>query len=225
LSIFKSRFSIHLRATVGGKGVKGFGIEKGTGILLLESYSVNQNVPQPVDNPFKASRKCGGKMPDVRTAIHSGFDRDTLAHSLRTAAAAVISMYVAQLFRLPEAYWAAVTTLIVMQSDLGAALTISGQRFAGTALGAAAGGLLAQRFGQNVPLFGLGVLALGILCEVLRLHLNAYRYAGVTLAVVMLVARPDAAWLVAVHRFIEVSIGIAVGLLLTAVWPERMTDE
>jgi uncharacterized membrane protein YccC len=164
-------------------------------------------------------------MATARTRIQSGFDRDTLAHSLRTAAAAVISMYVAQLFRLPEAYWAAVTTLIVMQSDLGAALTISGQRFAGTALGAAAGGLLAERFGPSVPMFGLGVLVLGTICQALHLHRNAFRYAGVTLAVVMLVDRNTAAWKVAVHRFIEVSIGITIGLILTAVWPERITDE
>ena len=54
---------------------------------------------------------------------------------------------------------------------------------------------------------------------------NAYRYAGVTLAVVMLVARANSSWDVAMHRFIEVSIGIAIGLLLTAVWPERISDE
>jgi uncharacterized membrane protein YccC len=164
-------------------------------------------------------------MATARTRSHSGFGRETLAHSLRTATAAVISMYVAQLFRLPEAYWSAITTIIVMQSTLGAALTISGQRFAGTALGAATGALLAQRFGLSVPMFGLGVLVLGIACEALHLHRNAYRYAGVTLALVMLVARSQGAWEVAAHRFIEVSIGITVGLLITALWPERITEE
>jgi uncharacterized membrane protein YccC len=164
-------------------------------------------------------------MVDVQTKSYPGLNRDSLAHSLRTAAAGVISMYVAQLFRLPEAYWAAVTTLIVMQSTLGAALTISGQRLAGTALGAAAGGLLSQRFGANIPMFGVGVFVLGVICQGLRLQRNAYRYAGVTLAVVMLVARANSSWDVAMHRFIEVSIGIAIGLLLTAVWPERISDE
>jgi len=43
---------------------------------------------------------------------------------------------------MPEAYWSAVTTLIVMQSTLGVAWTVSKQRFFGTALGAVAGGLL-----------------------------------------------------------------------------------
>jgi hypothetical protein len=34
-------------------------------------------------------------------------------------------------------------------------------------------------------------------------------------------ARP--AWVVALHRFVEVSVGIIVGLALTALWPERPT--
>jgi hypothetical protein len=29
------------------------------------------------------------------------------------------------------------------------------------------------------------------------------------------------AWIVALHRFIEVSIGLVVGLLLTILWPEH----
>ena len=37
---------------------------------------------------------------------------------------------------------------------------------------------------------------------------------------VMLVARAEPAWMIAIYRFLEVSVGIAVGLLLTAVWPE-----
>jgi hypothetical protein len=39
-------------------------------------------------------------------------------------------------FKLPEAYWAPITTLVITQSSLGATLTVSWQRFVGTALGA-----------------------------------------------------------------------------------------
>ncbi len=148
-----------------------------------------------------------------------------LVHAARTALAAVVSMYVAEVCRLPEAYWAAITTLIVMQSTLGAALKISGQRLAGTALGTVAGALLAAKFGANVIAFGSGVFALGLICALLHLERNAYRYAGVTLAVVMLVARDREAWIVAAHRFVEVSIGIIVGLALTALWPEYRSGD
>jgi hypothetical protein len=39
--------------------------------------------------------------------------------------------------------------------------------------------------------------------------------------IVMLVTRSTSAWSIAIHRFFEVSIGIAVGLVLSALWPER----
>src|SRR6266404_2662357 len=51
-----------------------------------------------------------------------------LVHSARTAVAAVASLLAARLFRLPEAYWAPITTLVITQSSLGAALTVSRQR-------------------------------------------------------------------------------------------------
>jgi uncharacterized membrane protein YgaE (UPF0421/DUF939 family) len=107
-----------------------------------------------------------------------------------------------------------------MQSTLGAALTVSGQRFAGTALGAAVGALLAAHFEPRVIVFGAGVFVIGVICAGLHLERNAYRFAGITLAIVMLVARAESPWQIAAHRFVEVSLGIVVGLMLTALWPE-----
>jgi uncharacterized membrane protein YgaE (UPF0421/DUF939 family) len=154
-----------------------------------------------------------------------GVNRHSLVHATRTAVAALISLLVARQCRLPEAYWAAVTTLVVMQSSLGATLEISGHRLAGTALGAAAGALLSDWFGANAFAFAGGVLVLGLVCAVLHLERNAYRYAGVTLAIVMLITRDQAGWIVAAHRFAEVSVGIVVGLVLAAVWPERRVED
>jgi uncharacterized membrane protein YccC len=159
-------------------------------------------------------------MPEWIQPRWLGIDRKEIVHSLRTAIAALASLLIAGLFKLPEAYWAAVTAMIVMQSTLGVALTVSRQRLAGTALGAAAGAVLATYAGENVFAFAAGLLVLGIFCAALRITRNAYRYAGITLAIVMLVAHTSPPWIIALHRFIEISIGIAVALLLTAVWPE-----
>jgi uncharacterized membrane protein YccC len=60
-----------------------------------------------------------------------------------------------------------------------------------------------------------------LLCWVLRLDKGAFRYACVTLAIVMLVPRLTTPWAGAVHRFFEVSLGIAIALGVTALWPER----
>jgi uncharacterized membrane protein YccC len=50
---------------------------------------------------------------------------------------------------------------------------------------------------------------------------SAYRFGGITLAIVLLVRRVEPAWQVAFHRFAEVSTGIAVALVMTVVWPEE----
>jgi len=147
-------------------------------------------------------------------------DRAALVHAVRTAVAAAVSLGLARLFHLPEPYWAAISTLVVMQSTLGAALTVSEQRFAGTALGAVLGGLAASQFGSSILAFTLAVFVAGLLCVVLRMNHSGYRFASITLAIVMLVAHRQAASVVALHRFIEVSVGIAIGLALTALWPE-----
>jgi len=148
-------------------------------------------------------------------------DRSIAEDSARTALAAVASFLIARLLRMPEAYWAAISTIIVLQSTLGAALTISWQRFAGTVLGAAAGGLLSTYFRANLAVFGAGVFLLGLICAFLRVR-SAYRFAGVTLAITMLIPRDSPAWVAAEHRFVEVSVGIAVGLAITAVWPIQL---
>ena len=36
----------------------------------------------------------------------------------------------------------------------------------------------------------------------------------------MLVPRNESPWIVGFHRFVEVTIGILVALVLTAIWPE-----
>jgi uncharacterized membrane protein YgaE (UPF0421/DUF939 family) len=141
-------------------------------------------------------------------------------HSVRTAVAAVVSFLVARLFRLPEAYWAPITTLVITQSSLGAALAVSRERMVGNALGALVGAIVASYFEPNILVFGISIFILGLLSFIARSDRSAYRFAGVTLAIVMLVPRTAPAWIVALHRFTEVSIGIAVALILTVVWPE-----
>jgi uncharacterized membrane protein YgaE (UPF0421/DUF939 family) len=144
-----------------------------------------------------------------------------VVHSFRTAVSAVVSVLVARLFRLPEAYWAPITTFVITQSSLGTALAVSWQRFLGTLLGAVIAGIAASYFAPTMMVFGASVFILGLLCAVVRSHRSAYRFAGVTLAIILLIPRPGPAWIVAFHRFAEVSIGIGVALVLAMVWPER----
>jgi len=143
-----------------------------------------------------------------------------LVHSMRTAVAVVASLTVARFFSLPETYWAPITTIVITQSSLGAAFDVSTKRFFGTALGAAVAAIVTTYLGHTLFLFAASILALGLLCAAVRLDRSAYRFGGIALSIVMLVPRLAPAWQVAFHRFVEVSIGIGVALLLTLVWPE-----
>ena len=162
-------------------------------------------------------------MANAKKWLPAALNRRALVHSVRTAAAGSISLAVARLFKLPEAYWAAITTLIVMQSTLGAALEVSWKRFAGTALGALVGAFVTVYFPPSVLVFAVVVLSIGLLASALHLDRTAYRFASITVAIIMLVGRNKPAWVIATHRFVEVSVGIAVGLALTAIWPEGST--
>jgi uncharacterized membrane protein YgaE (UPF0421/DUF939 family) len=52
---------------------------------------------------------------------------------------------------------------------------------------------------------------------------GAYRFAAITLSIILLIAHQRAAWIVASHRFVEVSLGIAVALAVAELWPSRVT--
>jgi len=163
-------------------------------------------------------------MSQGQIAGSSGLNRPAVEHLVRTTVAAMVSLFLANLLKLPNAYWAAITTLIVMQSTLGDTLTISGQRFVGTAIGAAAGALLAAYFSPTVIVFGVGVFVIGIICAALRLGRAARALASVTLALVVLVERTEPPWKLAAHRFVEVSLGIVVAVMVTVLWPGRPED-
>jgi uncharacterized membrane protein YgaE (UPF0421/DUF939 family) len=90
----------------------------------------------------------------------------------------------------------------------------------GTFLGAFFGALVAAFAGRGLAPFGLGLLGVGILSVVLRLDRAANRFAAIAFTIVLLIVHAESPWVVALHRFIEVSTGIVAGLLLSALWPE-----
>src|SRR5206468_9002862 len=81
----------------------------------------------------------------------------SLSHALRTAVAATLSVVIARLVGMPEAYWAAIATLVVMQSTLGATLTLSIERIVATAVGASLGAIESNYFGANLIAFAVAI--------------------------------------------------------------------
>ena len=145
----------------------------------------------------------------------------SITHAIRTAVAATASVIIARLVQMPEAYWAGIATLVVMQSTLGATLTLSIERIAATAVGASAGALEANYFKANLVAYAVAIFLVGLLSFAFRLEKTAYRYASITLTIIVLIPRSAAPWAIALHRFIEVSVGIVVALAVVALWPEH----
>jgi uncharacterized membrane protein YgaE (UPF0421/DUF939 family) len=149
---------------------------------------------------------------------------ERLKHAVKTGLAAVLAFYLAHFLRLPESYWAAISAIIVMYSDVSRTVRASGYRLLGTAIGVSIGGAFAVLFGPNIWAFGVAVTLTVLVCALLGLA-EASRLAGVAVAIVMLVSHPGRPWIAALHRFLEVSFGIVVAVVISVlIWPSRSSD-
>ena len=145
----------------------------------------------------------------------------SLSHAFRTAVAATISILLGRLVGLPEAYWAAIAAVVVMQSPIGDTVPLAIERIVASALGASVGAIESTYFGVNLFAFGLAMLLLGMISFVLRLEKIGYSYACITLMIIAMIPRAETPWIAAGHRFAEVSLGILVALAIVAVWREE----
>ena len=196
-------------------GVPPFGIER-------DDYFCTKDFPsESISIVILPMRTGGGDDLFMKFWTWKQENLPSITHAIRTAVAATVSVVIARLVQMPEAYWAAIATLVVMQSTLGATLTLSLERIVATAVGASVGALEANFFGSNLVAFAVAIFLTGLLSFAFRLEKTAYRYASITLAIIVLIPRSAAPWMIALHRFIEVSVGIIVALAVVAVWPEE----
>jgi uncharacterized membrane protein YgaE (UPF0421/DUF939 family) len=149
--------------------------------------------------------------------IFSGIHRYSVLDTARTTGAAVLAMLLARLLKLPEYYWAPISTIVIIQSTIHP-MTLAWQRFVGTAVGAVFGVVLATFFHPTPIVYGVGIILCGILSFLLHVG-GAYRFAAITLSIILLIPRAHAPWITGWHRFLEVSLGIGVALAVTTAWP------
>ena len=166
------------------------------------------------------SLNSGGLRQSLTMANPNKLTLDTLLDAARTTVAGVVSMLLARLLKLPEFYWAPISAIVIIEST-NDPRTLSWQRFAGTAVGAVLGALIMTFFPSSALVYGIAIFLCGVLCTLLRIR-GAYRFAAITMSIILLIAHTRPAWIVASHRFVEVSVGIAVALGLSEVWPSRV---
>ena len=95
------------------------------------------------------------------------------------------------------------------------------QRIVASALGASLAAVESAYFRANLVAFALMMFLLGLISMALRLEKVGYSYAGMTLAIIVLIPRSEAPWIAALHRFAEVSLGILVALAVVGAWREE----
>lgn len=148
----------------------------------------------------------------------------TIRQAVRTAVAGVLAMYLSQFLGLPEGYWAAISAVIVMQANLGGAIRESWVRVAATAIGATVAIPFVYFFGRSLIGFGVAVIITIVLCTFLNLQAGL-RVAATTVAIILLIPHPGRSWLPAAHRFLEVSFGIVVALVVAKfLWPSSALE-
>jgi uncharacterized membrane protein YgaE (UPF0421/DUF939 family) len=146
---------------------------------------------------------------------------DRLEQAFKIGLAAAISYYLARFLSLPESYWAPISAIIVMYSDVSKTVKVSTYRMIGTAIGVTIGAASAALFGIHLWSFGLAVTLTVLICAFLGFD-DAARLSGVAVAIVMLVGHPGRPWVAAIHRFLEVSFGIVIAVLVSMlIWPSR----
>lgn len=134
--------------------------------------------------------------------------------ALRTTLAALITFTVGHLLELPQAYWAVLTSVFVMQASVGGSLKVAIDRMLGTLAGAIWGASVTLVIPhRDTSTLGLTLaVALGPLALVAALK-PSYRMAPITAIIVVLsttgVERGPVHY--AIDRVLEIALGCLVG--------------
>ncbi|WP_248746804.1 FUSC family protein [Pseudomonas sp. MWU12-2037] len=150
-------------------------------------------------------------------------DGVTWIYIFKVLAAAFLTLWLAMRLELPQPRTAMITVFIVMQPQSGHVFAKSFYRFLGTLAGSAVMVALIALFAQYTELF-LGALAIWVgLCSAgaqRNRNFRAYGFvlAGYTAAMVGLpaLAHPEGAFMAAVWRVLEISLGIVCSTFVSA---------
>jgi uncharacterized membrane protein YccC len=146
--------------------------------------------------------------------------RRLLIDAAKTALAAALCWWLALRFGLHDGYWGAISAIIVLQSNVGATVTASRDRFLGTLMGAVIG-FACSVFGATPWNYILAILLAIVVCGLLEWR-NSSRLACVTITIIMLVPSAGPRWSLALDRVSQVLLGIVIALLVsTLIFPDR----
>lgn len=160
-------------------------------------------------------------MPSISNILSGSHVR----HGIKVGLASALAYFISDLVGLPYAFWAVVSTVIVMQMHVADSIDMCFYRFTGTAIGAVIGTLAILVF-PPTPFFTLlGIFIATGLCAYLTRYNARFRMAAITVGIVYLTSlgsASDERVLFALFRVLEIGVGVACAFVVSvAVWPHR----
>ena len=140
---------------------------------------------------------------------------------LQTAVAALISLALARLLQLPEAFWAPISAIVCSLDAFGGASQVARRRLLGTLLGVTIAAVQISFTPHSLLSSAAAITSLGLICSLVRLHPSAFRFGAIAMTVVVTADGGDSVWQTAATRFVDVALGILVALVVVRFWPKQ----
>lgn len=156
-----------------------------------------------------------------------GITRDHVRHGIKVGIASVLAYVLSLQAGLPYAFWAVITTVIVMQMHVADSIRMSVYRFTGTAMGAAIGIIMILVL-PPTPMYTLLGIFLGTgLCAYLTRYNERFRMAAITVSIVFLTSiGEDGRIPFTLYRVAEIGIGVTCAFLVAVfIWPNRTGEK
>lgn len=147
-----------------------------------------------------------------------------LRQAIKLGLAATLAMACVKLLQLPSGFWAPLSALAVTQAQIGTSLVYSRSYLFASAVGVLIGAATLWAFGPNIPIAGVGIVVVVLIC--MRLGLPAVVSTAAGVMPVMVLAVSGSPWSYGWYRLLDVVIGLAAAILVSLlVWPVRAVAE
>lgn len=152
--------------------------------------------------------------------------------AVKVTVGALISLYACVLIErylrhpdyLAPGLWCVVSTVIVLQANIGGLYKASWIRFVGVLIGSMTGALVAFLFGAGFWALGLAFFTTILLCSFFRVP-DSYRMASLSVAIIMIPWKMHSTtdpWIDAFFRFLDTCLGLVVAILVSHIlWPSQ----
>lgn len=134
--------------------------------------------------------------------------------NIKTAIAVFLCVLISFALKLEYPFYAAIATVIAMESSITSSYAAGKNRTMGTLVGAAFGGLFAFIQPHNAYLAALGIVCVIAVCNLLRWNKSVSIACIVFLAIMLNLRAGEPAFAYALHRVLDTLLGIGVAVLV-----------